>query len=119
MREAARLRDATDDYQGLDLFLVSQPALPKYDWFQRLSVDFQPEYVGPRIVPHHIEVELRSDDLGSVKVRRQNALRAVLRSGQLLAQRADDAAATTDPRVLGSRESLQWISGKQRQRHHR
>jgi hypothetical protein len=56
--------------------------------FHRLLIDFEPEHVGPGIVSHHIEVELRSGKVVPVEVCRQDTLFAALRPGQQLSPAA-------------------------------
>src|SRR4051794_39954810 len=90
------------------------PPSPKPHRFYRLLVDFEPEHVGPRIVPHPIEVELGSGGVGPVEVCRQDTLFVVLRLGQRLSQRSDETtSAEPRPGALGSGVPV-WPKGENR-----
>ena len=87
--------------------------LPKTTDFIGCSLTSSRKHVGPGIVAHHVEVELRPGEFGPVEVRRQDALLPVLRPGQELPQRPDDAATAPDQHVLGRREPFGGIAGRQ------
>ena len=61
---------------------------------------------------HHVEVELRPGELGSIEVCHEDALLAVVRSSQHFSQRAYNATAAADQLVLRSREPFGRIAGR-------
>ena len=72
----------------------------------RLFVDLQPEHITPSVMANHIEIELGMRQIGQVEVGAQNALLAILRPGQYLTERPDDAASASNEHLLRGREMV-------------
>src|ERR1051326_1776557 len=76
-------------------------------WRRGLLVDAQLKDIWPRIVPHHVQIELAARNIIQSKISRQNTFAFIIGASENLPQRANNAAPATRNHCL-------WVVAKLR-----